>query len=46
MSRAGETKLEDEKQHELALEHQVGSERERQHAAALTRRILFKMDTR
>jgi hypothetical protein len=46
MSRLDETKFEDEKQQELELEHGVGSEQERQHAAALARKILFKIDTR
>lgn len=48
MSRVGKTNIGDEKQQELGLEleHGVGSEQERQHAAALARRILFKIDTR
>lgn len=48
MPRLDETKFEDEKQQELELEleHGVGSEQERQHAAALARKILFKIDTR
>lgn len=48
MPRVSESKFEDEKQQELELEleHAVGSEQERQHAAALARKILFKIDTR
>lgn len=46
MSRLDETKFEDEKQQQQELEHGVGSEQERQHAAALARKILFKIDTR
>lgn len=46
MSRVSNMKVEDEKQQELELEHGVGSEQERQQAAALARKILFKIDTR
>lgn len=48
MSRVSKTNYDDEKQQELELEleHGVGSELERQQAAALARKILFKIDTR
>jgi hypothetical protein len=46
MSRVSKTEFDDEKHQELELENGVGSELERQHAAALARKILFKIDTR
>lgn len=45
-SRVTKAELDDEKHEEVELEHAVGDELDRQRVAALTRRVLFKIDTR